>query len=198
MNLVAQNPSPSIDVCGFAVAPGSCVIHFYYSPAERQRFAGFLLDGFVAGEVVVLACTRAGYEAMADGLEMVGIRGAESGLVHVEITPDLRVSIGRIAEAIDRAIKLRNRRVRLLADFGSMVSQELIFELEGALSSALANFDVVSVTQYDGRDFAASITIEQFRTHALAIVGNALYQENKKYTSPETYFRKRAAAVAKK
>jgi hypothetical protein len=194
MNLTPRASEQSIDICGFSVAPRSCVIHFYYSQTERQRFSGFLLDGVAAGDTVALACTRDGYEGFAEALELVGIRPADPGLLRLEISPDVRASVARVAAVLRDDVRRRQKRARLLCDFERMVGQEGIFELESLLSSSLAGLDLVCVTQYDGRAFGAPITIEQFRTHALAIVGNALWQENKNYTSPETYYKQRAAS----
>lgn len=197
MNLTLRPSDQPIDICGFSVAPRSCVIHFYYSRAERRRFSGFLLDGVGAGDLVLLACTREGYDTFGEALELVGIRTADPNLLKLEITPDLRASVSRIAAVLRDEIARHHKHARLLCDFERMVGQEDIFELESMLSSALDGLDVVCVTQYDGRSFAAPITLEQFRTHALAIVGNALWQENKNYTSPQAYYKQRAAATSK-
>jgi hypothetical protein len=78
-----------------------------------------------------------------------------------------------------------------------MIGKESLFELEGALASALEGLDVVYVTQYDGNGFDASVTIEQFRSHALCIMGNAFYHENRNFTPPDSYYRKRAAGSQK-
>ncbi len=196
MNLTTRPSHLSVDICGFSVPPRSCVIHFYYSRSERQRFSGFLLDGVASGECVVLACTRDGYDAFAESLALLGIRAGDPSLAKVEITPDLRASVDQIATIVREGTG-RNKRARLLCDFDRMVGQEGIFELESRLSSSLAALDVVCVSQYDGRAFGAPITLEQFRTHALAIVGNALWQENKNYTSPHAHYKQRAATTSK-
>ncbi len=198
MNLTRRPSDAPIDICGFSVAPRSCVIHFYYSRAERQRFAGFLLDGVAAGDTVALACTREGYGAFTEALELLGIRSGDPNLLKLEVSPDLRASVARVSTVLCDDIRRRQKPARLLCDFERMVGQEGIFELESLLSSSLSRLNLVCVTQYDGRAFGAPITIEQFRTHALAIVGNALWQENKNYTSPEAYFKQRAAATSSK
>jgi hypothetical protein len=156
---------------------------------------GFLLDGLAHRDAVVLACTADAYETLADGLEMLGVRRSRHDLIKIEITPDLRTSIESIAALSREALGRKHRYfARVLCDFGSMIGQEAIFETEGSLSSTLAGLDLVSVTQYDGRVFGAPITLEQFQTHALAIVGNAFFGENRHYTPPEAYYRKRAVA----
>lgn len=184
-----------VEINGYSVSPGSCVIHFYYTKPEQQRLLGFLLDGVARREGVVMACTADAYETLASGLERLGVRLSKHEIIKVEITPNLRASIDTVAAAAKHAVG-RNRGYfgRVLCDFGSRIGQEAIFELEGSLSCALAGLDLVSVTQYDGRGFGAPITIEQFQTHALAIVGNVFFRENRHYTPPEAYFRKRAAA----
>jgi hypothetical protein len=156
---------------------------------------GFLLDGLAHRDVAVLACAKDAYGALASGLEMLGLRRSRHDLIKIEITTDLRTSIDSIAAVIREALG-RNHRYfgRVLCDFGSMIGQEAIFETEGSLNSALKGLDLVSVTQYDGRCFGAPVTLEQFQTHALAIVGNAFYRENRHYTPPEAYYRKRAVA----
>lgn len=187
-----------IEINGYSVSPGSCVIHFYYTQAEQQRLLGFLLDGVARHEGAVLACTQDAYETLSCGLEMLGVRRAEYNLIQVEITPDLPASITTVAAAARRTLGRKHCCLgRVLCDFGSLIGQEAIFELEGSLNSALAGLELVSVTQYDGRGFAAPITIEQFQTHALAIVGTAFFRENRHYTSPEAYFRRRAVGARK-
>lgn len=182
-----------VEINSYSVPAGSCVIHFYYAKAEQQRLLGFLLDGVARREGVVMASTRDAYETLCDGLEMLGVRPAEHKIIKVEIKPDLRASIDAVRTAAKDALGRDHCCVgRVLCDFGSMIGQEAIFEVEGSLNSALAGLDLVSVTQYDGRGFGAPITIEQFQTHALAIVGNAFFRENRHYIPPEAYFRKRA------
>ncbi len=187
-----------IEIDGHSVPPGSCVIHFYYTQPEQQRLLGFLLEGVARRDGVVMACTEDAYETLSGGLERLGVRRPEHEIIKVEITPNLRTSIATVAAAARGALG-RNHRYfgRVLCDFGSMIGQEAIFELEGSLNSALTGLDLVSVTQYDGRGFGAPITIEQFQTHALAIVGTAFFRENRHYTPPEAYFRKRALGARK-
>ena len=182
-----------VEINGYSVPLGSCVIHFYYTQSEQLRSLGFLLDGIARREAVVLACTAEAYGTLSDGLGLMGICRSDNGIINVEITPDLPASIDTIAAATRDALGGEQRCFgRVLCDFGSMIGQETIFELEGSLHSALADPNLVSVTQYDGRGFGAPITLEQFQTHALAIVGTAFFRENRHYTPPEAYFRKRA------
>jgi hypothetical protein len=186
------------DINGYSVPPGSCVIHFYYNQLEQQRLLEFLLEGVARHDGVVMACAEDAYETLSGGLERLGGGRPAHEIIQVKITPDLRASIATVAAAAQNALG-RNHRCfgRVLCDFGSMIGQEAIFELEGSLSSALAGLELVSVTQYDGRGFGAPITIEQFQTHVLAIVGNAFFRENRHYTSPEAYFRQRAVGTRK-
>lgn len=177
---------------------GGCVIHFYYTKAEQQRLLGFLLEGVARREGVVMACAENTSEALSDGLEMLGVPRSEPEIIQMEITSNVSASIAAIAAAAKHALGHGHRSCgRVLCDFGSMIGQEAIFELEGALNSALAGLNLVSVTQYDGRGFGAPITIEQFHTHALAIVGTAFFRENRHYTAPEAYVCKRAAGGRK-
>jgi len=188
----------SIDVNGYSVPVGGCVIHFYYTKVEQQRLLGFLLEGAARREGVVMACAENASEALSDGLEMLGVRRSEHEIIQVEITSNTRASIDAIAAAAKDALGRGHRYCgRVLCDFGSIIGQEAIVELEGSLNSALAGLNLVSVTQYDGRGFGAPITIEQFQTHALAIVGNAFFRENRNYTSPEASFCKRAVGGRK-
>jgi hypothetical protein len=188
----------SIEINGYSVSPGSCVIHFYYTQAEQQRLLGFLMDGVVCRDGVVMACTQDTCETLSGGLEMLGVCRAEHKIVQVEITSDLQTSIAKVAAAARNAVGHNHCRFgRVLCDFGSMIAQEAIFELEGSLNCALDKLELISVTQYNGRGFGAPITIEQFQTHALAIVGSAFFRENRHYTSPEAYFRKRAVGARK-
>jgi len=192
---LTQQPDHSVEISGYSVPSGSCVIHFYYSKPEQQRLLGFLLEGVVRREGVVMACTAEAYETLASGLEILGVSLAEHEILRTEITPNLQASIHTVAGAAQHALgRSHGYFGRVLCDFGSAVGQDAIFEVEGSLNSALAGLNLVSVTQYDGRGFGAPITIEQFQTHALAIVGNAFFRENRHYTPPEVYFRKRAAS----
>jgi len=193
---MAANVKQIVDVDGFALAPGSAVIHFYYSPAERLRLVGFILEGISRGDGVVLASTHDGYQELRRGLEALGMSGGSPGLTLAAITPDLPAAIQAIADSA-RAAQRKSGKVRVLADFGCLIGKESIFELEAALASALEGLNVVYVSQYDGNGFDASVTIEQFRSHALCIMGNAFCHENRDFMPPNSYFRKRAAGSRK-
>lgn len=196
VTLVIPQQDHHVEINGYSVPVGGCVIHFYYTQSEQQRLLGFLLDGIARRDAVVLACTAEAYETLSEGLGLLGIRRCEHGIIKVEITPDLPASIDTVAAAATDALARDHRHFgRVLCDFGSMIGQEAIFELEGLLNSAVAGLNLVSVTQYDGRGFGAPITLEQFQTHALAIVGTAFFRENHHYTPPEAYYRKRAAGA---
>jgi len=195
MNLVAHDPRQPIEICGFSLPVPSCVIHLYYSAAERRRFTSFLAEGIAEGDTVLLACTREGYEELTQTFELDCTARKERRLLCIEILPDLASSVAKIAQALSAEVRDRRRRIRLLADFGLIAGPEMLFELEALLSSALRGFNVISITQYDGRAFAASATIEQFHTHALAIIGNAVCKENRNYTAPDNYLQTRAASA---
>ena len=192
---MAAKVRPIVDVDGFALPSGSAVIHFYYNTSERLRLLSFLLEGVSRGQGVVLAATHEGYEDLRRGLQTLGL-GVTARLNRVAVGADVRGTILAIADAA-RLAERRAGSVRVLADFGSMIGKESIFELEAALASALEGLNVVYVTQYDGNGFDASVTIEQFRSHALCIMGNAFYHENRNFTPPNSYYRKRAAGSQK-
>lgn len=182
-----------VTVMGSAVPWGGTVIHFYYSPLEQARLAGFLIDGQGEQQAVVLACTFKAYQVLRAELGAQNAVSKHSGFNRVDVTANLRRSIDSIAAACSEAAAFR-KPLRVLVDFGSIVPQENIFEAEAAISTALKPLRSICITQYDGRAYAAPVTIEQFRTHALAIVGNVLYHENLTYTRPENYLRLRAAS----
>ncbi len=184
-----------VDIDGFALPPGSAVIHFYYNTSERLRLINFLLEGANRRQGLVLAATHEGYQQLRRGLETLGL-GTTARLQRVAITADIRATILAIGDAA-RVAGHRGASVRILADFDNMIGKESIFELEAALASALDGLNAIYVTQYDGNGFDASVTIEQFRSHALCIMGNAFYHENRNFTPPDSYFRKRAAGGQK-
>jgi DUF917 family protein len=99
------------------------------------------------------------------------------------------------------ALLQRTREVRLAVDFDGLVSTEAIFENEAELAQAVLGKLAIVVSQYDGNAFPAPVTMEQFHTHALTLVGNAFYSENRSCVSPTEYLRtrrsnQRAAAAA--
>ncbi len=184
-----------VDIDGFALEPGSAVIHFYYNPSERLRLLGFLLEGISRGHGVVLATTHDGYEELRRGLAALGVSGS-TRVTRIAIVPDIPRTIQSIADAARLAAR-KSGKVRVLADFDGIIGKESIFELEAALASALEGLNLICVSQYDGNGFDASVTIEQFRSHALCIMGNAFYHENRNFTPPDSYYRKRAAGSQK-
>ncbi len=187
---------PRIAIEGFALKPSSAVVHFYYNPAERLRLTPFLLEGVHCGDGAVLACTREGYDNLRPGLERMDLVRRDGGILWVEVTPVLANVIQTLSDAVRIAAR-KHTQVRVLADFDAIVGKESIFELEAALASSFAGLDVVWVTQYDGNSFDASVTLEQFRSHALCIMGNAFYHENRDFTPPDSYYRRRAAGGQK-
>ncbi len=187
-----QLPTP-VSFLGSTVPWGGSIIHFYYSPEEQVRSAAFLAEAVAEKQAAILACTFDGYVAMAEQLRQMGIATMEHKITRLELTAKLTNSIYGIS-AVARQAASEGRPVRLLLDFGAIVPQENIFDAEAAVSAMLEGLDAVCLTQYDGRAFPAPVTIEQFRTHALAVVGNVLHHENRTYTRPEKYFRYRTAS----
>lgn len=177
-----------VEVGGLQLPAGSCVIHFYYSPTEQTRFASFLAEGVQRGEASLLAQV-----APAPALESaMAAMPRGNHLSRLQLSPPPQAAA---AEICREARRLAQRApVRLLVDFGCSVPQDAILEVEAALYSGLASLPVVAVSQYDGSAVAAQVLLEQFKTHALAIVGNAFYKENQKFTSPSLYLSKRAGA----
>ena len=85
----------------------------------------------------------------------------------------------------------------LLVDFDGLISSEKIFEVEADLHRRTRGLRMVVISQYDGNAIPAAITLEQFHTHGVTIIGNIFYSENRNYTSPELYLRDRAHAAGK-
>lgn len=181
-----------ITFMGSDVPWGGSIIHFYFSPAEQARSASFLADAVAHGEAAVLACTFDGYQVVADELRRGGVAFADRRIIRIELAANLTNTIYAIS-AVAQEAATHGKPVRVLIDFDSVVPQENLFDAEAAMSATLQGLDAICLTQYDGRAFPAPVTIEQFRTHALAIVGNVFHQENRSYTRPEKYFRYRAA-----
>lgn len=170
--------------------PGCSVIHFYYSPHERMRFASFLAEGLLLRQAAVVAGSQEFLDEVlsrakpADGRRRIGV-------VHeVVIGGELENCLASLMRAIEQAAK--DSVVRVLADFSTVASD--IFEIEASLVACCDGLKVLKVTQYDGDSVPAPIAIEQFKTHSLTIVGDAFFYENRDCISPETYFHKRAAA----
>jgi len=201
-NMARQASAPAqsryVEVGGYRVPVGSSAIHFYYTKPEQQRLLGFLIEGVARHEKVFIASAENASEALSDGLEMLGVRQSEQEMTRLEITSNLRTSLSVIANSVRNTLGRDQRScVRLLCDFGLMIGQEAISELENSLHSGLAGLDLVAVTQYDGRGFGTPITIEQFHNHALAIVGSAFFHQNRYCSSPEAYRHKRVTAGRK-
>lgn len=187
-----KQPDP-VAFLGSSVPWGGSIIHFYYSPAEQARGAVFLADALAAEQGAILGCTIDAYQVMAEALAERGVAPSDRRLVRVEISANLSNSIYAVASAVQQG-SAKGKPVRVLVDFDNIVPQENLGDAEASLSATLQGLNVVSLTQYDGRAFAAPVTLEQFRTHALAVVGNVLHHENRDYTRPEKYFRYRTAA----
>lgn len=176
---------------------GSSVIHFYYSPAEQLRFGGFLNEGLRISQGVVLAAPAEVQARFAPLVRLPRFRRRGKGeLQQVVLTADLNAGLRLLVQAVRDEIS-RCGRVRLLADFAGLVTQDEIFEVEADLSSSLQHLPTTCVTQYDGAAVPAPVTVEQFKTHSLAIVGDAFYYENQHVIPPEQYFRKRRGALAR-
>ncbi len=182
-----------VTLMGSSVPWGGAVIHFYYSPSEQVRLANFIAEATRERQAAVLACTFDAYQVLVEELRALGVDPKSQSIIRIEVTANLRSTIYSIAAATSEAAAHR-KPLRVLVDFGSIVPQENIFEAEAAVSTTLKGLRSICITQYDGRAFPAPVTIEQFRTHALAIVGNVLYHENRTYTRPENYYRMRAAS----
>lgn len=180
----------AVSFAGTLLPPGSCAIHIYYTPAERTRFALFLNESPAAHHGAVLACRREGYEALRAGLRNVDFLG--SGLVRVELSSNLADNLQEIAASVKYALR-KHPLVRVMVDFGSIAPPEAIFDHEAALAASLRGLRALTLSQYDGTGISAETALEQARTHALAIIGNAFHVENARYTAPEQYFRRRAA-----
>ncbi len=175
--------------------PGCSAIHFYYSRAEQLRFVGYIAEGLRLGQAVVLAAPAATVQEFKAALTLPRFRKHAGNLHEVELATDLATSVPLLTQAVHQAA-LPGVVVRLLADFSSSVPHDGVFEVEAELSSSFHGLRLISVTQYDGTAVPAPITVEQFKTHSLAIVGDAFYYENRQHIPPEAYYRKRAAAAA--
>ena len=190
MSLIRQDQS--VEISGHGVPLGARAIHFYYTKPEQQRLLGFLMEGIARYEGVVMACAESASEPLCDGLEILGVRLTEPEILRVEITSNVRASIASIAAAAKHALGREHRICgRVLCDFGSMIGQETVSEVENLLHYQLAGRALVSVTQYDGRSFGAPITIEQFQNHALAIVGSAFFCGSHYGDLPDAFIRNR-------
>ncbi len=174
--------------------PGCSVIHFYYSATEQVRFVPFIAEGLRLGQTVVLAAPADLIPSFTGSLNLPGFRRRNGELQQVLLTPDISSCLAVLVQAVKEAA-IGSGLVRLLADFSGLVAHEDVFDVEATLSSSLHGLRLMSITQYDGNVVSAPVTVEQFKTHSLAIVGDAFYYENRRHISPEAYIRKRAAAT---
>lgn len=188
---------PKLPALGTAfLKPGDNVIHFYYSEAEQLRFASFLQEGFDHGAGVIVAGVGDHHPLLSRGVRVPRLQ-RKRNLLRLQVTADLHATIATLAHAAG-ALLQRQREVRIAVDFDGLVSTEAIFENEAELSQALAGKRIILISQYDGNAFPAPVTMEQFQTHALTLVGNAFYSENRSRVAPEEYLRtrRRKAQVA--
>ena len=175
---------------------GDSAIHFYYSAGEQARFAPQLQEALQRGQGVVLATAGDRHPLAAPGVLRPPRFPRQNNFLRLQVTADLRGCIASMMQAA-RALAERLGEVRVLADFDGLVASEAIFEIEAELSRQIRGLRLVLISQYDGNAFAAPITLEQFHTHALTVIGNIFYSENRNYTSPELYLRDRAHAAGK-
>ena len=74
--------------------------------------------------------------------------------------------------------------------------EELIAAAHAAcFSMALSMILGMAGMTADSIETKATVTLEQFRTHALTVIGNVFYSENRDFTSPEQYARERTRAA---
>ena len=118
----------------------------------------------------------------------------QNNFLRLQVTANLRATVGSIVQAVS-ALAQRLPEVRLLADFDGLVTSDAIFDVEADLSRQTRGLRLVAIHQYDGNAFPATVTLEQFRTHALTVIGNVFYSENRDFTSPEQYARERTRAA---
>ncbi len=175
--------------------PGCSVIHFYYSPQEQVRFLPFVVEGLRLGQTAVLAAPPGLMPDLLESFSVPRFRKRACSFEQVELTPDLATCVPVLTRAV-REAALATGVVRVLADFSTLVSGDEVFDIEATLSSSFRGLRLMSVTQYDGTAVSAPTTVEQFKTHSLAVVGDAFFYENRKHIPPEMYHRKRAAAAA--
>ena len=192
-----KTPLPKLPALGTAfLKPGDNVIHFYYSEAEQLRFSSFLQEGLDRGAGVIIAGVGERHPLLNHGIRLPRLQ-RKRNLLRLQVTPNLHATIATLAHGA-AALLQRAREVRMAVDFDGLVSTEAIFENEAELSQALRGKRIIAISQYDGNAFPAPVTMEQFQTHALTLVGNAFYSENRSCVAPEEYLRirRRKAQVA--
>ena len=173
--------------------PGCSVIHFYYSGAERMRFAPFLAEGLLLRQAAVIAGSQEFVDEVLSRVKPADGR-RRIGAVEVMVLRPGDDCVASLSRAVQKAAAASGM-VRVLADFSAIATD--IFAVEAALSSAFAGLRLMKVTQYDGASVPAPIAVEQFKTHSLTVVGDAFYYENHDHISPDAYLRRRAAGAGR-
>src|SRR5205085_10651079 len=140
----------------------------------------FMQEGLRLSQGVVLAAGINAISALAAGVKASRLRRLPLDLEQVILTTDIPASTAALVTAV-REVVMAHRQARVLVDFADLVYPDEIFEVEADLSASFKDLNVVCVTQYDGNAFSAPVALEQFKTHSLAIVGNAFYYENAKH-----------------
>jgi hypothetical protein len=116
-------------------------------------------------------------------------------LLRLQVTPNLHSTIASLEHAAS-ALLQRTREVRIVIDFDGLVSTEAILENEAELNEALRRKRAVVISQYDGNACPATATVEQFHIHALTLIGDAFYSENRSWVAPSEYLRSRRKSQA--
>ena len=194
-----KTPSPELKLSPLGssfLKAGDTAIHFYYSVAEQTRFAPQLQEALERGMGLVLASAGDRHPLLTLGALRPPRFPRQNNFLRLQVTPNLQRTIASIAQAT-AALGQRLPEVRLLADFDGLVASEAIFDVEAELSRQTRGLRVLTISQYDGNAFPAPITIEQFQTHALTVVGNVFYSENRSFVAPEQYARERTRAALK-
>jgi hypothetical protein len=181
------------DFGGNYLQSGCSVIHFYYSAAERMRFAAFLAEGLLLRQAAVIAGSQNFLDQVLDRVKPADGRRRIGAIESLVLQRPVADGVASLTRAVQKTAS--SGLVRVLADFSSLATN--VFEIEAALSSAFAGLKLMKVTQYDGASIPAPVAVEQFKTHSLTVVGDAFYYENRDYVSPEAYFRKRAAGAGR-
>ena len=169
--------------------PGDNVINFYYSESEQLRFSTFLQEGLDRGYGVIVAGVGERHPLLTHTAYQSRLQRRRN-MLRLQVTPNLHSTIASLEQAA-LALLQRVSDIRIAVDFDGLVSTEAIFENEAELNDALRVKRAVVISQYDGNAFPASVTMEQFQTHALTLVGDAFFSENQKWVSPGEYLRTR-------
>jgi hypothetical protein len=175
---------------------GDNVINFYYSEAEQLRFSGFLQEGLDRGSGVIIAGVGERHPLLTHGVHQPRLQRRRN-MLRLQVTPNLHSSIASLEQAA-AALLQRTREIRIVVDFDGLVSSDAIFENEAQLNEALRHKRAVVISQYDGNALPAPITMEQFETHALTLIGDAFFSENRNWVAPSEYLqtRRRKSQVA--